>query len=207
MDEPLGALDRKLREEMQLEIKRLHKSLGTTLLYVTHDQDEAMTMSDRICLMNNGSIEQLGCPGELYHSPRTEFVADFLGDSNVLHAEIVDHVGGRAVLRLNSGQTIRAELRDECRNARLVRVMVRPERLQIGPAASGADANEISGRVSDTVLVGSVTRVYTSLGSGATLTATSLTGAYQSLPRPGDLLQLHWPVSATLVFPRQGPSL
>jgi putative spermidine/putrescine transport system ATP-binding protein len=202
MDEPLGALDRKLREEMQLEIKRLHKALGTTLLYVTHDQDEAMTMSDRICLMNNGSIEQVGRPGELYHSPRTEFAADFLGDSNFLDAEIVGHESGRALLRLKDGQSIRVALRADSQKARAARVMVRPERLRIGPATPGTDVNEVSGRVSDCVLVGSMTRVYVTLGNAATMVATALTGTHERLPQPGEMLSLHWPVAATLAFPR-----
>ena len=88
MDEPLGALDKKLRDQMQLEIKRIHRELGTTIVYVTHDQEEAMTMSDRICLMNDGRIEQLGSPAELYFRPRTLFVADFLGESNLLPARV-----------------------------------------------------------------------------------------------------------------------
>ena len=86
MDEPLGALDKKLRDQMQLEIKRIHRELGTTIVYVTHDQEEAMTMSDRICLMNDGRIEQLGSPDDLYFRPRSLFVADFLGESNLLPA-------------------------------------------------------------------------------------------------------------------------
>ena len=86
MDEPLGALDKKLRDQMQLEIKRLHSNLGVTVLYVTHDQEEALVMSDRICLMNAGRIEQLGDPHELYFQPKSVFAADFLGDSNILDA-------------------------------------------------------------------------------------------------------------------------
>src|SRR3954466_5761357 len=88
MDEPLGALDKKLRDQMQLEIKRIHRELGTTIVYVTHDQEEAMTMSDRICLMNGGRIEQLGMPSDLYFRPRSVFVADFLGESNLLSATV-----------------------------------------------------------------------------------------------------------------------
>src|SRR5580765_8070366 len=88
MDEPLGALDKKLRDQMQLEIKRIHRELGTTIVYVTHDQEEAMTMSDRICLMNHGRIEQLGTPSDLYFRPRTLFVAEFLGESNLLEGTV-----------------------------------------------------------------------------------------------------------------------
>src|SRR4051794_7365585 len=89
MDEPLGALDRQLRDRMQLEIKQLHKRLGITVLYVTHDQEEALAMSDRICLMRQGRVEQIGSPEELYFRPRTEFAADFLGESNIIPGIIV----------------------------------------------------------------------------------------------------------------------
>ena len=101
MDEPLGALDKKLRDQMQLEIKRIHRELKTTIVYVTHDQEEAMTMSDRICLMNHGKIEQLGTPSELYFRPRTLFVADFLGESNLLEGTVERRRGrpGRRPLR------------------------------------------------------------------------------------------------------------
>ena len=100
MDEPLGALDKKLREQMQLEIKRIHRELGATVVYVTHDQEEAMTMSDRICLMNAGRIEQLGTPGDLYFRPRSLFVADFLGESNLLPAEVMNVAGDAITVRL-----------------------------------------------------------------------------------------------------------
>ncbi|MBB1652067.1 ABC transporter ATP-binding protein, partial [Delftia sp. UME58] len=100
MDEPLGALDKKLRDQMQLEIKRIHRELGTTIVYVTHDQEEAMTMSDRICLMNGGAIEQLGTPADLYFRPRTLFVADFLGESNLLQGEVASVDGDILTVKL-----------------------------------------------------------------------------------------------------------
>src|SRR5476649_480647 len=95
MDEPLGALDRKLRDQMQMEIKDLHSRLGITVLYVTHDQDEAMVMSDRICLMNHGKIKQIGTPADLYFRPNSVFVADFLGESNLLDAVVTGRSGDR----------------------------------------------------------------------------------------------------------------
>src|SRR5690606_24648249 len=90
MDEPLGALDKKLRDALQLEIKQLHEDLGITVLYVTHDQEEAMVMSDRICLMNNARIEQIGTPDELYHRPKTVYAADFLGESNFMDVVLTE---------------------------------------------------------------------------------------------------------------------
>jgi putative spermidine/putrescine transport system ATP-binding protein len=104
LDEPLGALDKSLREQMQVELKRIHREVGITMVYVTHDQTEAMTMSDRIAVFNHGKLEQVGPPLEVYHRPRTRFVAEFIGDSNIFREEI----GGRAV-----------------------DVLVRPERIQL----------------------------------------------------------------------------
>jgi len=202
MDEPLGALDRKMREEMQLEIKRIHRALGTTLLYVTHDQDEAMTMSDRICLMHDGRIEQLGVPEELYFSPQTAFAADFLGNSNFMDAEVMGRDQDMASLKLAGGQVIRARLKESLLQSDHVRVMVRPERLRLGPAEPGSDCNEIRGTVFDTVLVGEVTRVYVHITADITVSATSLTGTHAQLPALDSVQAMHWPVSDTLVFSR-----
>ena len=114
MDEPLGALDKNLREQMQIEIKHLHKRLGTTIIYVTHDQEEALAMSDRICLMNGGEIEQLSTPGEIYNRPATVFAAGFIGQSNIMSAgEVLDRSG--AAVALNDG----------------MRMMARPEQVRI----------------------------------------------------------------------------
>src|SRR5262249_3185861 len=107
MDEPLGALDRRLREQLQMEIKRVHKALGMTVLYVTHDQEEAMTMSDRVCLLNAGRIEQIGTPEQLYFRPETAYVANFLGESNILDGEIVSTDATFASVRLHSGELVR----------------------------------------------------------------------------------------------------
>ncbi|RYE86368.1 MAG: ABC transporter ATP-binding protein, partial [Hyphomicrobiales bacterium] len=201
MDEPLGALDRKLREEMQLEIKRIHRATGTTLLYVTHDQDEAMTMSDRICLMKDGRIEHLGSPDELYFAPKTEFTADFLGSSNFIDAEVSGRDGERTVLSIAGGKTIKAVLSPSCAGKKHIRVMIRPERTVLGPAAPGSDANEVSGTVSDSILAGGFSRVYVDVPGIGVLASSYLTGAPEQAATPGTSQSLHWPVSATLTFP------
>ena len=164
MDEPLGALDRKLRDQMQLEIKRIHRELGTTIIYVTHDQEEAMTMSDRICLMNGGRIEQLGTPGELYFHPRTLFVADFLGESNLLPAVVTDVAGDSIGLALrDGGMAARARVgASPLAAGQAVRVMVRPQNLAIAPAAT--DGGTVQGRVLDVMVSGSLTKVYVERG-------------------------------------------
>src|SRR3954469_15590717 len=107
LDEPLGALDVKLRKQMQLELKRIQNELGTTFVYVTHDQDEALAMSDRIAVMNNGRVEQIGEPREIYEHPTTSFVADFIGSLNALEFTVHELVGGFAVMRLGGGDRVR----------------------------------------------------------------------------------------------------
>src|SRR5262252_1761505 len=108
MDEPLGALDKKLREQMQIEIRRIHRSVGTTVVYVTHDQDEALTMSDLIVVMHQARVAQVGSPRVLYEAPANLFVADFLGDSNLLAAKVIRADSDEIVVEIGSGETIRA---------------------------------------------------------------------------------------------------
>ncbi len=165
MDEPLGALDKKLREHMQLEIKRLHREMGTTIVYVTHDQEEAMTMSDRICLMNAGRIEQLGTPADLYFRPRSLFVADFLGESNILPAGIGARIGDEVEVGVGSvGIPGRALANGhDLPQGTQVRVMVRPQNLAVArqaQATSGAGTPGVEGRVSEVMVTGSLTKVY-----------------------------------------------
>jgi spermidine/putrescine transport system ATP-binding protein len=151
LDEPLGALDLKLRKQMQLELKRIQNEMGLTFVHVTHDQEEAMTMADAIAVMNQGRIEQLGTPSELYDRPRTAFVAGFLGVSNLLAGS----VEGDAV-RLESGDVIRpASGMLDGRTGR-VHVGIRPEKVRLTAAANGA--NGLSGRVHETAYVGVATQ-------------------------------------------------
>lgn len=159
MDEPLGALDKKLRDQMQLEIKRIHRELGTTIVYVTHDQEEAMTMSDRICLMNAGRIEQLGTPDDLYFRPRSLFVADFLGESNLLPGHVTDVSSATLGVRLAQGGTQAEAMGNGAAFApgQTVKVMVRPQNVCVLDGASGG---KVVGRVSDVMVSGSLTKLY-----------------------------------------------
>jgi spermidine/putrescine transport system ATP-binding protein len=159
LDEPLGALDLKLRKQMQLELKRIQSEVGITFVYVTHDQDEAMTMSDRIAVMRAGRVEQMGAPEDLYEHPRTAFVAGFLGVSNLLDADVASAHDGTVELTLTDGSTVRAPLRDDVRPAGRVRVGVRPEKLRLhedegGEAARRATDNAISGTIVDASYIG-----------------------------------------------------
>jgi spermidine/putrescine transport system ATP-binding protein len=162
LDEPLGALDLKLRKQMQVELKRIQAEIGITFVYVTHDQEEAMTMSDRIAVMRAGKIEQLGAPEELYERPATEFVAGFLGVSNLLEGEVLGRDGNLITVRLAEGTTVRAPIPSTDGTPR-VRVGVRPEKLRVvavdggpeaPPAASAPGLNTLDGVVLDASYIG-----------------------------------------------------
>ena len=162
MDEPLGALDKNLRDAMQLEIKGLQKKLGATVIYVTHDQDEALTMSDRIAVMANGRLAQIGTPLELYTQPNTAFVADFIGKMNFIEGEYLGHEKQLGVVRVSGTSTLKVSFadfaaRETLREGAAVRVAVRPEALKF-VQPQGAE-NTIAGRVEAMVFVGAVRRV------------------------------------------------
>lgn len=159
MDEPLGALDKKLREHMQIEIKRLHRESGATIVYVTHDQEEALAMSDRICLMNHARIEQLGTPRDIYERPASAFAADFIGISNIFRGRW----DGNGSLETAHGRFALPEGAPS--PGAEPALVVRPEHLRLG----APDGNAVTGRVSEIVYAGSETRVIATLSDGAPL--------------------------------------
>jgi spermidine/putrescine transport system ATP-binding protein len=173
LDEPLGALDLKLRKQMQVELKRIQDEVGITFVFVTHDQEEAMTMSDRIAVMRHGRIEQLGQPEELYERPRTEFVAGFLGVSNLLDGEISGRAGDLVQVRLANGTVLRAP-QDAVNGGPRVRVGVRPEKLRVIPAeaetAKSEDLNTLEGTVLDASYIGVSTQYLVQTAEGQKLT-------------------------------------
>ena len=154
MDEPLGALDKKLRERMQIEIKHLQESLGATVIYVTHDQEEALTMADRIAVMNHGRLEQVGTPAELYERPANPFVASFIGETNLLDGELVAATGPEWTVRLADGTVVRgtpaAAAGRTAAVASRVRLAVRPERIALAPAGAGG----VTATVTDVIYAG-----------------------------------------------------
>jgi putative spermidine/putrescine transport system ATP-binding protein len=162
MDEPLGALDKKLRDHMQLEIKRIHRELGTTIIYVTHDQEEAMTMSDRICLMNAGSIAQLGTPAELYFRPKSVFVADFLGESNLLDARVTERQGDQVRVAIQGMDKGAAMVYDpQVTSGKDIKLMLRPQNLRVNAHdGSGAGVESMSAELTDIMVTGGMTRLY-----------------------------------------------
>src|SRR5438067_1571282 len=168
LDEPLGALDVKLRKQMQLELKRIQHELGTTFVYVTHDQEEALAMSDRIAVMNGGRVEQTGSPREIYEHPRTAFVADFIGSLNAFDLRIDELVGTNAVMRLGPSERIVVPVGGGHRPGETLRVAVRPERVQIEPAGSPVldGGSRVEGTIADVVFLGMYTQLHVETGVG-----------------------------------------
>ncbi len=174
LDEPLGALDLKLREEMQIELKAIQHQVGITFIYVTHDQEEALTMSDRIAVFNRGRIEQVGTPAEVYERPATAFVAGFVGTSNLLSGDVAERIVGRAGT-----------------------FTVRPEKIRLAdPAApAGDDETSATGTIRDVIYLGSDTRYVVALDAGGQLvvTAQNLTiSSMEALAAQGRAVRLIW---------------
>ena len=193
LDEPLGALDAKLRRGLQVELKAIQRDVGITFLYVTHDQEEALTMSDRLAVMHRGRIRQLGSPREVYEEPATAFVADFLGVSNLMPG--TSEGGGRVTL---DGVAVEARQGDvEARGD--VRLTIRPERVEI-LAADATGPNRLPSTVSELVYLGSTTQVIVRTPSGAIVQAL-LANAGQAFPyQRGDSVAVHLPADALRVL-------
>jgi putative spermidine/putrescine transport system ATP-binding protein len=153
MDEPLGALDKQLREQMQYEIKRIHDSLGVTVVYVTHDQTEALTMSDRIAVFNDGVIQQLATPEDLYERPESAFVAGFIGENNRLRGVVTDIESGYCEVRLEHGETVRAQRIRVSGEGAQTMLSLRPERVVIDPP-DGSLPNIFDARVEELIYLG-----------------------------------------------------
>jgi ABC-type Fe3+/spermidine/putrescine transport system ATPase subunit len=169
MDEPLGALDKKLREELQLEIKHIQSQLGLTVVYVTHDQDEALTMSDRIAVMNLGEILQIDRPEALYQRPVSRFVADFLGESNFLTGTIVATEDGRDVVETSSKLRFVVPHADGARPGDRIECALRPERVALA-GANGQVDNAFPATVVERIYIGELTKLRVALPSGELLT-------------------------------------
>jgi spermidine/putrescine transport system ATP-binding protein len=192
LDEPMAALDLKLRKEMQVEVKNLQERLRTTFIFVTHDQDEALIMSDRVAVMNQGRIEQLGTPEELYERPRTRFVADFLAVRNLLDATVLAVAGGRASLRTRGGLTIAASDDGGYRAGEPVCVGIRPERMSL----DGAGDNALAGTLDDEIYLGDRTDWRVRLGEETVTVAEA--GAAARRRKRGDAATVAFPADAVL---------
>jgi putative spermidine/putrescine transport system ATP-binding protein len=183
MDEPLAALDKKLREQLQLELRRVQRELGITMLYVTHDQQEALLLSDRICLMNAGRIEQIGTPADLYFRPATLFAADFIGESNIFDAVVLAR-GAEARLRGPGGAVLTVRTAAPLAEGQTVTAMIRPERLDLRPLdAADRPADAIAGVVEEKAFLGDDTKYFVRVSDALVMTVKALTrGEHADVP-------------------------
>jgi len=199
MDEPLGALDRKLRAHMQEEIRDIQRSLHITTLYVTHDQDEAMTMSDRIAVLNEGRLEQVADPTELYARPVNAFVADFLGDANFLRATVVDAGAGQLVAVTGGGLRVTVTATRPAGPGQELVLVLRPEALRL-LAAGESDDNCHDGVVEGALFLGGLTRVRIRAGKEL-LTLATTRSILPGHIRTGDSVRLGWSADAVVAIP------
>jgi spermidine/putrescine transport system ATP-binding protein len=201
LDEPLGALDVKLRRNMQSELKRIQRELGTTFVYVTHDQEEALAMSDRIAVMNGGRVEQIGSPREIYDHPTTPFVADFIGSLNALEIVVAEIVGRLAVGRFGDGERIVLPAGGEARVGDALTVAVRPERIRIDGVGSPVpeDGSCLGGLVTEVVYLGMFTQFRVGTAAG-TILCHRLADEDISAYTAGTPVVLTWPVDQTTVL-------
>jgi len=206
LDEPLGALDVKLRKQMQLELKKIQTELGTTFVYVTHDQDEALSMSDRIAVMNHGRVEQIAGPREIYEHPATAFVADFIGSLNALDFTVDELVGGYAVMRVGEADRVVLPVGGETNTGDSFRVAVRPERVQIGrPGDSGADGGtRLEGTVVQVVYLGMYTQFHIETAAGR-LVSHRLADELLDPPEPTTRVSVMWEPEHTAVLGETAP--
>ncbi|HXJ79818.1 MAG TPA: ABC transporter ATP-binding protein [Candidatus Methylomirabilis sp.] len=204
MDEPLGALDRNLREQMKTEIKRIHNDVGVTVLYVTHDQEEALTMSDRVALMNRGRIAQLGSAEDLYERPASRFVAEFIGESNLLEGHVESADGGLVFVG-DGGVRVPVQTGSPGQRDTL---MLRPEKISLAPASAAphheAPCASIAGEVEDVVYVGEFTRYRVRAAPGVMLGVKTANTHAAWRAKPGDPVRLRWAVTDAYLVPPAG---
>ncbi len=204
LDEPLGALDLKLRKQMQIELSRIQREVGITFIYVTHDQEEALTMSDRIAVMNGGSVAQLGSPQDVYERPESLFVADFIGSSNKLQGRCLEVSGDYATIGLRSGAIVRVPAPPSSAVGNEITVVVRPDHAAISMAApDGQDLNVLFGRVIKAAYLGTHLQIVVGLADGSdVLVGQSLALGEQRhlVPEPGHDVFVIWPVARSIGF-------
>ncbi|MHA6642752.1 ABC transporter ATP-binding protein [Mesorhizobium sp. A623] len=200
MDEPLGALDKKLRDHMQAEIRRIHKTVGVTVIYVTHDQSEALTMSDRIAIMNEGRIDQIGSPSDLYDRPTSRFVADFLGDTNFLTGTVVAIDGDLVQVRTDDGFTFRGTFAGKAADVGVrVEAGIRPEKVQIAEAGD-MDSNRYSGLIRESGYSGNTLHYCVEGPGGADFIVTAANNMSVVRHNAGDHASLVWESRDTRIF-------
>jgi len=205
MDEPLGALDKNLREEMQNEIKAFHRKIASTVLYVTHDQDEATAMSDRIAIMNAGRVAQCGAPRDLYEHPRSAFVASFLGGANLFKVTGTENRSGAVTCRTSEGQVFDAvDPSPGTRSDKPFVLCVRPEAITIEPAGAAvatAGINRVQGTVSDAIYTAGSFRYQVDIGASEPVSVRCAATHRATMFQAGQEISVSWPASSTLLIP------
>ncbi|MFN3936211.1 MAG: ABC transporter ATP-binding protein [Gemmobacter sp.] len=192
MDEPLGALDKQLREHMQFEIKHLHESLGITVVYVTHDQGEALTMSDRVAVFNDGVIQQLAPPDELYERPANSFVAQFIGENNKLLGTVEQIEGSRALVRLDTGEVIDATPVNVTARGQRTLVSIRPERVEFKPELMPEGAHTIDAEVLEFIYMGDIYRTRLRVAGSDDFVIKNRNTLGQRRLQPGERIRIGW---------------
>ena len=192
MDEPLGALDKQLREHMQFEIKHLHDSLGVTVVYVTHDQGEALTMSDRIAVFNDGIIQQLARPSDLYERPENSFVAGFIGENNKLPGTIEEITGGTCLVRLTTGEVIDATAVNVTQKGQKTLVSIRPERIEHHSGKVPKGAHAIDAEVLEFIYMGDVFRTRLRVAGSDNFVMKSRNAQGEQPLSPGQKIKIGW---------------
>lgn len=203
MDEPLGALDKKLREWLQLEIKRIHRELGITFIYVTHDQEEALVLSDRIAVFSQGTVEQVGTAEELYERPATRFVAEFVGESNIFEGVVSDQVGQPGYVTIRGGDLdLLASSSAEMRRGQRAAIVVRPERMNVRPisAAPASHENVLRGTVHQIIYLGSSRKLEIRVAGDKLALVREHVGARFSV-QEGDLVDIVWSADDAVLLP------
>ncbi|MCC7268378.1 MAG: ABC transporter ATP-binding protein [Caulobacteraceae bacterium] len=201
MDEPLGALDKRLRAELELEIKQIQRDLGITVIYVTHDQTEALTMSDRIAVFNDGMVQQVAPPQELYERPQTAFVANFIGENNRLSGVVTALDGETCAVRLEDETILKATPVGELKAGARATLSVRPERLTLKPAKLD---NRLAAQVEQLIYQGDHTRIQMRTSAGEVLFATLPNAAGRVLLAPGEALEVGWRAADCRAFAEDG---
>lgn len=198
LDEPLAALDKKLRTDMQIELQNLQRELGITFVLVTHDQEEALSMSDFVCVMNRGSIVQIGKPSEIYHEPLDLFVADFVGKTNLLAGKVAGRAGDMVEVQLANGSLISARSRNGLANGEDISISLRPEALRLGAPGQGT----LQGVVRNRIFLGSTAEYAVEVPALGTLMATADHQFSQgNLFEPGEPVAIGFAPGAPLAFP------
>jgi spermidine/putrescine transport system ATP-binding protein len=203
LDEPLGALDLKLRDQMKIQLKHLQHEVGTTFIYITHDQSEALVMSDQVAVMNEGHLLQIGAPDELYSNPADYFVASFVGESNAFEGPLT-HIEHDYAVFLTGPFEIKSPIHPKIRVGENCRLFIRPERIRLMSSDAGSDAlydNQFPGEIQDVVFDGAVARAFVDLGHNTVITVLVTRTSDTPLPVEGEAVLIGWNALDALCFP------